>query len=160
MNEPSDEDLEIEEILQRMPPWLRALMKFVVMPVTKGLLFIGGLFCIRCEIVPVDELPAAKERWGDSPMDPKLAREWVEERHPFLCPECDAELKPDRQDAEELFPDVWEVRKYARCESCAADREHCSRLHHGYLLFRQDDRWQAIFPRVPFLRRCWLRLFG
>ncbi len=71
-----------------------------------------------------------------------------------------ARERAERQDAEEIFPDVWEVRKYARCEACAADREHWSRVHHGYMLFREDDRWMAIVPRVPLLRRSWLWLRG
>jgi len=59
-----------------------------------------------------------------------------------------------------LFPDVWEEWKYGRCKACAANREHLSRLHHDYLLFREDDRWMAIVPHVPLLRRGWLLLRG
>jgi hypothetical protein len=161
MNKPSNEDaISDEELLQQMPPWLRVLFKFLVIPLVKGGCFLAGLVRTRWEVVPLDELPAARERWRSTGMDPDQVRDMIGQRAPFLCPECQMELKPERQDAEELFPDVWEVRKFARCEACAADREHCTRFHHGYLLFREDDRWMAIIPRVPLLRRCWLWLRG
>lgn len=147
-----------KELLQQMPLWLRVLLKFLVLPLIRGGCFLEGLVRTRWEVVPLHELSAATERWRSTGMNPDQVRDVIEQRHPFLCPECRIELKPERQDAEELFPDVWEVRKYARCEACAADREHCSRLHHGYLLFREDDQWMAVVPRVPFLRKCWLQL--
>ena len=161
MSKPSNEDaVSEEELLQQMPRWLRVLLKFVVMPVVKGVCFLLGFVRTRWEIVPLEDLPAARARGGSTYMDPDQVRDMIAGRGPFLCPECHMEVKVERQDAEELFPDVWEVRKYGRCEACAADREHWSRLHHGYLLFREDDRWMAIVPYVPLLRRGWLRLRG
>lgn len=161
MSKPSNKDaVSDEELLQQMPRRLRLLFKFVVIPLLKGGCFLEGLVRTRWEIVPLDELPAARERGGDTGMDPDQVREMIARRHPFLCHECQMEVKVERQDAEELFPDVWEVRKYGRCEACAADREHWSRLHHGYLLFREDDCWMAIVPHVPLLRRGWLWLRG
>lgn len=161
MRKPSNEDAVSEkELLQQMPRWARVLMKFLVVPLLKAGCFLEGLVRTRWEVVPLDDLPAARERWKSTGIDPDQVRDMIERRPSFLCLECHRELKPERQDAEELFPDVWEVRKFARCEACAADREHLSRIHHGYLLFREDDRWMAIVPRVPFLRRCWLCLGG
>jgi hypothetical protein len=161
MTKPSDEpEVSEEELLQQMPPWLRVLLKFLVMPLVRAVCFLETLVRTRWEIVPLDELPAARERWRSRGMDRDQVRDMIENRCSFLCPECHQELEPERQEAEEIFPDVWDVRRYARCEACAADREHWSRLHHGYLLFREDDRWMAIVPRVPFLRRWWLWLRG
>lgn len=161
MSKPSNEpEVSDEELLQQMPPWLRVLLKFLVMPLVKGGFFLEGLVRTRWEVVPLEDLPAARERERSTRMDPDQMRDMVARRDPFLCHECDKEVKVERQDAEELFPDVWEVRKYGRCEACAADREHLSRLHHGYLLFREDDRWMAIVPHVPLLRRGWLWLRG
>ena len=143
-----------------MPPWLRAVWKFLVMPLVRAGCFLEGLVHTRWEVVPLDELPSARERWWSTGMDPDDVRDMIEKRYGFLCPECHMELELERQEAEEIFPDVWDVRRYARCEACAADREHWSRVHHGYMLFREDDRWMAIIPRVPFLRRLWLWLRG
>jgi len=161
MSKTSNEDEESEEeMLRQMPWWLRVLLKFLLVPLLKAGCFLEGLVRTRWEIVPLDELPAARERWRSTGIDPEQVRAIIERRDPFLCPECHKELQPERQDADELFPDVWEVRKFARCEACAADREHLSRIHHGFLLFRKDDRWMAIVPCVPFLRRCWLSVRG
>lgn len=161
MSKPSNEDaVSEEEMLRQMPRWVRVLLKFLVLPLLKVGCFLEGLVRTRWEIVPLDELPAARERWRITGIDPEQVHAIIEQRDPFLCPECHMELQPERQDAEELFPDVWEVRKFARCEACAADRDHLSRIHHGFLLFRKDDRWMAIVPRVPFLRRCWLSVRG
>lgn len=161
MSKPSNEDEDSgEEMLQQMPRWVRVLLKFLVLPLLKAGCLLEGLVRTRWEIVSLDELPAARERWRSTGIDPEEVRNVIERRDPFLCPECHQELQPERQDADELFPDVWEVRKFARCEACAADRDHLSRIHHGYLLFREDDRWMAIVPRVPFLRRCWLSVRG
>lgn len=161
MSKPSKEpEISEEELLQQMPRWLRVLLKFLVIPLVKGVFFLERLVCTRWEVVPLDELPAAREREASTRLDPDQARDMVAKRGPFLCHECHKEVKVERQDAEELFPDVWEVRKYGRCEACAADREHWTRLHHGYLLFREDDRWMAIVPHVSLLRRGWLWLRG
>lgn len=161
MSKPSNKDaVSEEEMLRQMPRWVRVLLKFLVLPLLKGGLFLEGLVRTRWEIVPLDELPAARERWRSTGIGPNQVRDMIERRALFLCPECHMELQLERQDAVELFPDVWEVRKFARCEACAADRVHLSRLHHGYLLFRENDRWMAVVPRVPFLRRCWLSVWG
>lgn len=161
MSKPSNKDaVSDEELLQQMPRWLRVLFKLVVIPLMKRGFLLVGLVRTRWEIVPPEDLPAARERGGSSGMDPDRVRDMIARRDPFLCHECQMEVQVERQDAEELFPDVWEVRKYGRCEACAADREHWSRLHHGYLLFREDDRWMAIVPHVPLLRRGWLWLWG
>lgn len=164
MSKPSDEHEVTEEDLlqqlQRMPLWMRVVLKYLVVPLLKTGCFIEGFFCTRWEIIPLADLPDAKERWGCTGVAPDQVRAMVKKRDPFLCPECKMEVQTERQDVEELFPDVWEMRKYGRCEECAADREHVSRLHHGFLLFREDDQWMAVVPLVPFLRRCWLRLWG
>lgn len=161
MSKPSDEDeIRDKELLPQMPRWQRVLFKLVVMPLMKGGFFLERLVRTRWEIVPLDDLPAARGRGRSSGLDPEQVRDMIARRSPFLCPECHLEVQVERQDAEELFTDVWEVRKYGRCEACAADREHWSRLHHGYLLFREDDRWMAIVPHVPLLRRGWLWLRG
>jgi|JI6StandDraft_1071083.scaffolds.fasta_scaffold00589_5 hypothetical protein len=160
MNEPPDEKQDLEEGLRQMPPWMRVLMKCLVIPPMKVFIFLEGFIRTRWEIIPIDELPAARKRWSSSYLSPEQVREWINARGAFICPNCEMELKPERQEDEEVFPDVWEIKKYAYCEACAADQEHCCRMHHGYLLFREEGRWMAIFPRVPFLRRCWLRLRG
>jgi hypothetical protein len=161
MSKPSNEGaVSEEELLRQMPGWVRVLLKWVVKPLLKVCCFLEGLVRTRWEIVPLEELPAVRERGGSTYMNRDQVRDTFARRHPFLCPECKMEVQTERQDAEELFPEVWEVRKYGRCEACAADREHWSRLHHGYVLFREDDRWMAIVPQVPLLRRVWLRLRG
>lgn len=159
MSKPSNKDaISDKELLQQLPRWLRVPFKVVVMPLFNGVLFLERLVRTRWEVVPLDDLPAARERGRSSGLDPDQVRDMIARRAPFLCPECLMEVEVERQEAEELFKDVWEVRKYGRCGACAADREHWSRLHHGYLLFREDDRWMAIVPHVPLLRQCWLWL--
>jgi hypothetical protein len=160
MNEPTREDSDLREMREEMPRWLRVLMELVVEPLIEVYFTLEGFVRTRWEIVPADELPAVRERGNSTWMSREQVIEWIEKRGGFLCEDCKMELEPERQEADEIFPDVWEVKKYARCEACDADREHCCRVHHGYLLFRQDGHWMAIVPRVPFLRRCWLRLFG
>jgi hypothetical protein len=161
MSQPSNEDaVRVEELLQAMPWWQRGLLKGVVMPLLKGWRFLVGLVRTRWEIVPLAELPAIRERGGSHAMDAEQVRGMIARRYPFLCPECRGEVEVERQDAEELVPGVWELRKYGRCAACAADREHWSRLHHGYLLFREDGRWMAVVPHVPLLRGVWLWLRG
>lgn len=161
MSKPSNEDaVRDEELLRQMPRWLRVLLRFVLMPLLKGGFYLVGFVRTRWEIVPLEDLPAVRERGGSTGIDPDRVRGMIAGRAPFLCPECRLEVQVERQDAEELFTDVWEVRKYGRCEACAADREHLSRLHHGYLLFRENDRWMAVVAYVPLLRRGWLWLRG
>ncbi|HCN78887.1 MAG TPA: hypothetical protein DIT13_17055 [Verrucomicrobiales bacterium] len=155
-----EDDVTDEELLQQMRPWHRALMVFLVVPLIKTYDFLEGFFRTKWRIIPLDELPAARQRWSSVSMTPEQVRDLIKRQDGFLCDECKMELKTQRQDAEELFPNVWEVRKHGRCEACGADREHCSRIHHGYLLFKEDGRWMAVFAQVPFLRRCWLRLRG
>lgn len=135
-------------------------MKFVVKPLLRAFVYLETFIHTRWELVPLEELPEAQKRWGDSGMSPERVQKVINDRDGFLCPDCKTELETTRQEVEELFTDVWDIWKWGRCEQCAADRQHHSRIHHGYLSFLDKGRWMAIFPRVPFLRRVWLTLRG
>ena len=56
MTKPSDEpEVSDEQLLQQMPPWLRVLLKFLVMPLVRAGCFLETLVRTRWEIVPLDD---------------------------------------------------------------------------------------------------------
>lgn len=141
-----------------MKAWHRVVIKFGIRPLVRLFVYLETFIRTRWEIIPVEQLPAAIKRWKGAGMDREQVSKCIDGRHGFLCPDCDNEVETTRHEADEIFTDVWEVRKYGRCEQCAADCAHCSRIYHGYLSYLEDGRWMAIFPRVPLLRRLWLML--
>lgn len=142
----------------RLKPWHRAVLKFVIRPLLHVIVYLETFIHTRWKIVPVEELPEVERIWSHARMSRQQVLDAIDARDGFLCSECKTELAATRQEAEELFTDVWDIHKWGHCEQCAADREHHSRFHHGHLAFLQDGRWMVILPRVPLLRRLWLAL--
>jgi hypothetical protein len=95
-------------------------------------------------VVPLSHLVEAREMLGiDLQIDEEAVRKTAENKDPFHCNRCGAEVQTSSVEVADISAYVMQSIRRGRCQGCGMDAEIENRFYEGQIASKVDGEWQV-----------------
>ena len=95
-------------------------------------------------VVPLSHLVEAREMLGiDLQIDEEAVRKTAENKDPFHCNRCGAEVQTSSVEVADISPYVIQSIRRGRCQGCGRDAEFENRYYEGQVASKVDGEWEV-----------------
>jgi len=95
-------------------------------------------------VVPLSQMLEAREKLGINLLiDQEAARKTAENRDPFPCARCGAEVQTGSVEVTDLSTYVMQSIRRGRCQACGMEAELENRFYEGQMASKVDGEWMV-----------------
>jgi hypothetical protein len=107
-------------------------------------------------VVPLSQMLEAKEKLGiNFLIDEEALGETAENRDPFTCAQCGAEVQTGSVEVTDVSTYVMQSIRRGRCQACGMEAEFENRFYEGQIASKVDGEWMVALVVPSGIDRIW-----